>query len=95
MKTQILVDEVWVDGAPEVGEWYRKEVAQEVWQEERHVLAVEDRADTERKWRDSELLRTDALIVLPDYPIDLTSYRVALRAYPEQLDFPTGGRPIL
>lgn len=52
-------------------------------------------SDIEREWRDSELLRTDELIKLPDYPIDLTGYRAELRAYPEQADFPNGVRPTL
>ena len=59
------------------------------------VLYVPNKEDTERNWRDSELLRTDALVMLPDYPIDLIGYRAALRAYPDQVDFPTGDRPIL
>ena len=47
----------------------------------------------ERSWRDSELVRTDELVKLPDYPVDLLSYRAALRAYPAQVDFPNGERP--
>lgn len=48
----------------------------------------------EREWRDNEILRTDKLIVLPDYPTDLTAYRVELRDYPAQSDFPNGTRPV-
>lgn len=45
---------------------------------------------TERSWRDAELARTDAFIVLPDFPYlpELTAYRTALRDY----DF-SGARP--
>ena len=49
----------------------------------------------ERLWRDCELIRTDELIKLPDYPVDLLAYRAALRVYPEQVDFPNGDRPSL
>jgi len=48
---------------------------------------------TERQWRNSELLRTDDLVSLPDYPVELLSYRSALRDYPAQTDFPNGERP--
>ena len=52
------------------------------------------KADTERQWRDSELLRTDKLVVLPDYPEDLLAYRTLLRDYPSTVDFPNGDRPV-
>ena len=43
-----------------------------------------------RDWRDSELFRTDGLIVLPDYPDTsaLTTYRQKLRDWPSTGDFP-------
>lgn len=46
--------------------------------------------DTERAWRDSELFRTDSLVLLPDYPYkeQLTVYRQALRDWPATSDFP-------
>ncbi len=50
-------------------------------------------ADDERAWRDSELVRTDSLIVLPDYPEDLKSYRAELRDYPQKKGFPRVKRP--
>lgn len=49
----------------------------------------------ERQWRDSELLRTDRFVVIPDYPTDLLVYRAELRSYPAQSDFPNGTRPTL
>jgi len=49
----------------------------------------------ERSWRDSELLRTDELVKLPDYPVNLLAYRVLLRDYPEALNYPNGDRPLL
>ena len=59
------------------------------------VLYVPTKTDTERAWRDSELLRTDELVKLPDYPVDLLPYRVLLRDYPASIDFPNGERPTL
>ncbi len=49
----------------------------------------------ERQWRDSELLRTDELVKLPDYPVDLLPYRQLLRDYPQQPDFPNVTRPTI
>jgi len=51
----------------------------------------------ERQWRDSELARTDRLILLPDFPqsVELLAYRQALRDYPSASDFPNGNRPNL
>lgn len=54
------------------------------------------KSDTERQWRDSELLRTD--IWPDDRPPGgqaILSYRVELRDYPAQPDFPNGTRPTL
>lgn len=50
----------------------------------------------EKKWRDSELLKTDELAKLPDFPksVELLQYRQELRDYPASLDFPNGVRPI-
>ena len=59
------------------------------------TLYIPTKEDTERAWRDGELLRTDALVKLPDYPVDLLPYRAALRVYPEQADFPNGTRPVI
>ena len=49
----------------------------------------------ERNWRDAEIERTDKLVILPDYPAvdDLLLYRMELRDYPAQTDFPNGTRP--
>jgi hypothetical protein len=57
------------------------------------AIYIPTKADTEREWRDSELLRTDELVKLPDYPINLLPYRTELRDYPAQADFPNGDRP--
>ena len=59
------------------------------------VLYKSTKSDTERNWRGSELLRTDELVKLPDYPVDLLPYREALRDYPAQSDFPNGTRPTI
>ena len=44
----------------------------------------------QREWRDSELVRTDGLVVLPDYPnkTETIAYRVKLRDWPSTSDFP-------
>jgi len=49
----------------------------------------------ERNWRDLELLRTDELVKLPDYPDNLLPYRILLRDYPSTADFPSGTRPTI
>lgn len=59
-----------------------------------------DLIKSEREWRDDELLRTDKLVILPDYPRGKTKqsfldYRQALADYPQQPDFPNGLRPAL
>ena len=59
-------------------------------------LATEAKAAEERLWRDKELVRTDSLVILPDYPrdnTDLIAYRTALADYPITLSFPYGERP--
>ncbi|WP_372857598.1 phage tail assembly chaperone [Pseudoalteromonas sp.] len=59
------------------------------------AVTLLSKAGQERQWRDSELERTDALVILPDYPIDLTVYRQELRNYPQTADFPNGTRPTI
>lgn len=51
----------------------------------------------EKQWRDSELLRTDPMALIPDYPLkgNLGRYRMALRDYPATVDFPNGVRPVM
>ena len=51
---------------------------------------VVTKQEEEIKWRDSELLRTDSLMLLSDYPYkdELTIYRQALRDWPSTEDFP-------
>jgi hypothetical protein len=47
--------------------------------------------DEALEWRNSELLRTDALVLLPDYPDtnSLLIYRQSLRDWPDTSDFPS------
>lgn len=59
------------------------------------VIVPITKEDAERAWRDSELVRTDELVKLPDYPVDLLLYRAELRDYPAQPDFPDGTRPTI
>jgi len=94
---QKLINAVWVDCTEEdlaVGDIYRIPVGDGGWQQQTYT-AEPDKSVIERQWRDSELSRTDKLIILPDYPIDLRAYRMELRDYPQQSDFPNGTRPTL
>ena len=58
------------------------ETIEEMERQQKHAIAKE--------WRDSELSRTDSLMLLPDYPYkeQLTTYRQALRDWPSTTDFP-------
>lgn len=55
------------------------------------------RPEDERIWRNSELLKTDYFMMLPDYPhkTALKTYRKLLRDYPATEKFPDGDRPTL
>ena len=60
------------------------------------VLYIQTKSDAEREWQESELLRTD------NWPDDrppggvvMLAYRVELRDYNNQSDFPNGTRPTL
>lgn len=59
------------------------------------LIITPTKSDNERYWRDSELLRTDELVKLPDYPVDLLPYRTELRDYPDSNGFPNGTRPTI
>lgn len=54
--------------------------------EEKTARAVAE----ERGWRDRELIRTDTLSLVSDFPkkTELTAYRKALRDWPASADFP-------
>jgi hypothetical protein len=60
------------------------------------VSPEKEKEGKERVWRDSELLRTDAMLQSDrqNYQ-EILTYREELRAYPQQPDFPDGSRPIL
>jgi hypothetical protein len=60
---------------------------------EEPVVAVDETVIAEneaKEWRDSELERTDLLMVVPDYPYktQLEAYRQALRDWPSSENFP-------
>lgn len=87
--------------SPIEGDWVEiregKSVIKCEWHEsETQAELDETKTKEERSWRDSELLRTDALILLPDHPKqeELIAYRVLLREYPLTVDFPYGTRPV-
>ena len=93
---QKLIDGVWVDCIEvdlSVGDDYRISVGGGYQQQKYNPESAEN---TERNWRDSELTETDGLLQVdrPDYQAIL-GYRVALRDYPSQVDFPDGTRPSL
>lgn len=56
---------------------------------------VTSMVDIERKWQESELLRTDSMLQ-PDRPNAqaILDYRQELRAYNNHVDFPNGARPL-
>lgn len=76
---------------------------QTIFESATHKMEVPDNAVindptvSERTWRNSELLRTDSLMLLDDYPQKgtLTGYRRRLRQYPLDSNFPNGERPTL
>ena len=98
---EVLVNDEWVEQKPAHMDRFREKDS------EGRVVLISFWNDagvrlesTERQWRDSELLRTDALAILPDYPRGrekqvLLTYRQQLADYPQQADFPNGARPIL
>jgi len=93
---QKLINDVWTDSALESlveGDDYRISVGDGGWQQQ--VYLPEKKESIERRWRDSELLITDELVKLPDYPVNLLPYRAELRDYPAQSDFPNGTRPTI
>ena len=66
-----------------------------IWTQQWEVYSLSDNEinivkEQARQWRDSELERTDAYAVLPDYPNKeaLLTYRQALRDWPATEDFP-------
>lgn len=62
---------------------------------EEQVIA--DKILSEKAWRDSQLKNSDYIISLKDHSkyYAYIVYRVALRNYPDTLDFPNGVRPVL
>jgi hypothetical protein len=58
--------------------------------EEPVIGPIKTKEEEEIEWRNSELYRTDSLILLSDYPYkeQLTVYRQALRDWPATPDFP-------
>lgn len=82
---------------PMEGEWH-KDTKTGVKKEYHASVATSElelKIASEKSWRNSELLRTDEFVKLPDYPVDLLPYRQLLRDYPAQPDFPDGARPTL
>jgi hypothetical protein len=74
------------DNGDTVEKQYHTPPSPEVVAERNHKIKL----DNEKAWRNSELAKTDLLILLPDYPYkeQLTVYRQALRDWPSTTDFP-------
>jgi len=90
MSYLVLVGDSWVEvDKPEHGQRFVGQVngvmVESFWNEP-------DSSAVEKQWRDSELSRTDAYIVLPDFPYsaELAEYRQDLRDY--EFD---GNRPVV
>lgn len=65
------------------------------FQQQQHVeVSLED---SERIWRDQELLNTDWIVSVTDHPqhSQYLTYRQSLRDYPNQPHYPNGTRPTL
>ena len=60
------------------------------------VPAPAETAESAKQWRNSELIMTDVLVLLPDHPnkSNLLTYRTALRDWPSTSDFPAT-KPVL
>ena len=88
---------------PVEGEWIRQGGADFKYYPEVAVdpdEAVKALEVIERQWRNTELLRTDSLIVLPDYPrvkttTDFIAYREAVVTWDSNPNFPNSElRPV-
>lgn len=88
MNYEIFIDGCWVKGAPAHGARFRElddsgfVIRESYWCEQSVIDAIElERLETE--FVSSELLRTDRLVLLPDYPHmeKVIEYRKLLRSY--------------
>ena len=59
--------------------------------------AREEKIVRERPWRDAELVRTDTIVDVSDYPnkANMVAYRKELRDWPSTAKFPVSPRPVL
>ena len=59
--------------------------------------AREEKIVRERAWRDAELVRTDTIVDVSDYPnkANMVAYRKELRDWPSTAKFPASARPVL
>jgi hypothetical protein len=67
------------------------------FQENKKNSIINNRTEnTEKEWRDSELLKSDFIAPLIDHPkyALYMTYRQELRDYPAQQDFPNSDRPV-
>lgn len=97
MNYKKLVSDEWVlttEDSLSIGDQIKREVAPGIWEQTYYTIVSS--SSVERKWRDSELLRTDVMLQAdrPDYQ-NILDYRSLLRDYPNTVDFPNGERPAL
>lgn len=95
---QRLVNGSWEDCQESdlsINDTYRVSVGGGGWHAQKHNPI--SKSESERIWRDSQLLSTDWIVLIPDHPeLDkYMLYRQALRDYPNNEDFPDGTRPSL
>ena len=59
--------------------------------------AIEEKAARNRVWRDAELVRTDTIVDVSDYPnkANMVAYRKELRDWPSVKNFSAAPRPVL
>jgi len=59
--------------------------------------AREEKIVRERAWRDAELVRTDTIVDVSDYPNkeNMMAYRKELRDWPTTTNWPASPRPVL
>ena len=83
----IVADMDWAQSTYPTSDGYAHETVDATLPEE---ALLEMKKREEREWRDAELVRTDALILLPDHPDkdNFTTYRQELRDWPSTDAFP-------
>ena len=87
VSNNIIADMDWAQSTYPTSDGYAHEAVDTTPSEEVVLLM---KAQEERMWRNTELERTDLLLLLPDHPDkdNLIAYRQELRDWPSTGDFP-------